>query len=128
MVILLYLTQKLALRRNLHVPQTLTSIHDKSSACLGLFPALVSTWKQFSLTDDEKEAAEKARERGQVYEPKHDVARVFDVIAILAYFFGLYILSITMPLLLDIGYVYDSNDRYDNITTLLPSVGNNSIA
>ena len=39
-------TQELALQRELHMPQTLTAIHDKSVAWFGLGSALYSLWRQ----------------------------------------------------------------------------------
>ncbi|GJE88181.1 hypothetical protein PsYK624_042640 [Phanerochaete sordida] len=47
--VLVLLTQRLALRRDLNTPQTLTALHDKSSAWLGVGSALVSLWQQTKL-------------------------------------------------------------------------------
>lgn len=49
LTVLVLLTQHLALRGNLHTRQTLTAIHDKNIAWLGLGSALNSLWRQFSL-------------------------------------------------------------------------------
>lgn len=73
-------------------------------------------------------AAKEARDSGVEYESRHDVMRTVAVFAILAYLFGLFILGITMPLLLDIGFVYDNNDRFVNLTTTIPSIGNDPVA
>lgn len=125
---MLWLTQKLALRRNLHVPQTLTSVHDKSAAWLGLGTAVGALWNQLWRSDSERRAAQKFKTEGIPYVPKHDFSRLFGIVFIVIYLSGLFVLGLTMPLLLDIGFVYDNDERFVNITALLPSIGSNTLA
>lgn len=60
--------------------------------------------------------------------PKHNIERVFSVFAILLYLAGSFVLSITMPLMLEVGYLYNGNDPFVNLTTYLPDVGKNATA
>ena len=47
--VLVLLTQRAALRNDLHRRQTLTAVHDKSTAWLGLGAALGAMWQQTKL-------------------------------------------------------------------------------
>lgn len=49
LALLVYYTQRLAFRSDLHLCQTLTAIHDKGNAWLGLGSAIVSFGHQFKL-------------------------------------------------------------------------------
>ena len=97
---LLYYTQKLALRRNLHKKQKLTAIHDQATAWLGLGSAIPVLWDQFST-----------------------LVSPFYVICIFLYLAALFVLGITMPILLSVGVVFNNEARYLNITTYLADVG-----
>lgn len=44
--LLVYLTQRLALRSELYTKQTLTALHDKNNAWLGLGSAVMTMWDQ----------------------------------------------------------------------------------
>lgn len=72
------MTQKLALQRDLCTRQTLTSIHDKSSAWLGLGSSLQSLWYQTKLR-----------------------AATWGVTLVTGYLMGIFILHITIPSLFD---------------------------
>ncbi|KAJ7588932.1 hypothetical protein C8J56DRAFT_1049865 [Mycena floridula] len=50
LMILLYITQRLALRRVLYSTKTITGIHDRQSAWLGLGSAFNSCWNQLSIS------------------------------------------------------------------------------
>ncbi|KAI0340304.1 hypothetical protein BDW22DRAFT_1421685 [Trametopsis cervina] len=132
LVVVLYFTQKLALRRNLHVSQSLTSVHDKSAAWMGLGSATISVWNQLTgsvtKTKAEAEVTGATDATSQQYKYKHGFMQGLAVFAILLYLVGLFILGLTLPLLLNIGFVYDSNQRFDNITAVLPAIGNDSVA
>lgn len=109
----LYFTQKLALRRNLHVPQSLTSVHDQSNAWFGLASAFMTFCKQFI---------------GNKTSSQRDYWRVASVFGILVYLSGLSVLSITLPLVVSIGYLEDGSNAFVNITSLLPFAGTNASA
>ncbi len=100
LVLLLWYTQKLALRRNLHKKQSLTAIHDQATAWLGLGSAIPVIWDQFSTC----------------------VSPLY-VACIFLYLAGLFLLGLTMPMLLSIGAVYDHEARYLNITSYLADAG-----
>ena len=105
LVLLLWFTQKLALKRNLHKTQTLTAIHDQATAWLGLgsaIPVLLHQWKTLT-----------------------SVSTLY-VFFILAYLTGLFVLGLTMPILFSIGSVFDHEARYLNITSYLVDVGTNT--
>lgn len=67
-------TQRLALRNNMYTRQTLTAIHDKNSAWLGLGSALASLWQQVHLS-----------------------ASAASIVYIALYLFGMFVLHITIP-------------------------------
>ena len=48
LALLVLFTQRLALRRDLHSRQTLTAVHDKNNAWLGLASSLVTVFQQIS--------------------------------------------------------------------------------
>ncbi|KAF8882958.1 hypothetical protein BD779DRAFT_1749144 [Infundibulicybe gibba] len=73
----LFLTQQLAICRNLLVKQKLTATHDKAGAWNGLGSAVLAVWRQFSLTTS-----------------------VGGTIAIATYLGGIAVLHITTPTLL----------------------------
>ncbi|KAJ7600176.1 hypothetical protein C8J56DRAFT_1072926 [Mycena floridula] len=50
LTILLYITQRLALRRILYSTKTITGIHDRQSAWIGLGSAINSCWNQLSIS------------------------------------------------------------------------------
>ncbi|GJE91559.1 hypothetical protein PsYK624_077090 [Phanerochaete sordida] len=77
-VLVLY-TQALAFRSDLYVRQTLTALHDKSSAWLGLGAACGSLWDQLKLR-----------------------AAMVGVVYITAYLFGVWLLHITIPTSLNV--------------------------
>lgn len=67
-------TQRLALSKDMHTRQTLTAIHDKSSAWLGLGSAAFSAWKQTRLR-----------------------AAPWGVLCITLYLLGVFTLHVTIP-------------------------------
>ena len=73
------LAQNLALRRDLNARQTLTAIHDKSRAWLGLGSSLASLYQQTKLR-----------------------AAAWGVLAVTAYLTGISVLHITISSLLDV--------------------------
>ncbi|EKM52091.1 uncharacterized protein PHACADRAFT_187439, partial [Phanerochaete carnosa HHB-10118-sp] len=79
LAILVSLTQSLAFRSDLYVRQTLTALHDKSGAWLGLGAAFTSLWAQFKLR-----------------------AAIAGVMYITAYLFGVWLLHITIPTVLNV--------------------------
>ena len=103
LVLLLWYTQKLALKRNLHNTKVLTAIHDQATAWLGLGSAIFVLFDQFSTC----------------------VSPCY-VICITLYLAGLFILGLTMPTLFSIGSVFDHQARYLNITNYLDDVGTNA--
>lgn len=76
---LVLLTQRLALRRDLLTRQTLTAIHDRSGAWLGLGAAAVAVWQQTKLR-----------------------TAAWSVAAIMAYLLCVFVLHITIPGLLHV--------------------------
>ncbi|KAJ7600274.1 hypothetical protein C8J56DRAFT_734024, partial [Mycena floridula] len=50
LTILLYITQRLALRRILYSTKTITGIHDRQTAWSGLGSAINSCWNQLSVS------------------------------------------------------------------------------
>lgn len=79
LALLVMYTQSLAFRCDLYVHQTLTALHDKSSAWLGLGTACRSLWNQFKLR-----------------------AASGSVACITAYLFGIWLLHITIPTVLNV--------------------------
>ena len=100
LVLLLWYTQKLALRRNLHKKQQLTAIHDQATAWLGLGSAIPVLFDQFSTW-----------------------VSPFYVVCIFLYLAAIFVLGITMPILFTVGVVFNDEARYLNITTYLADVG-----
>ena len=86
-MILLYVTQKLALARLYHVEQTLAQLHEQSAAWLGLGSAVVGMWRQLAHHPQGRRA----------------------VLCILAYLVCLFILSSLSSSLVNIGYI-DTTD------------------
>ncbi|KAJ3558246.1 hypothetical protein NM688_g1043 [Phlebia brevispora] len=86
LVVVLTFTQGLALKRNYHVRQSLTALHEKSSAWLGLGPSLTVMWRQ----------------------RRHRAARL-GAFLILGYLATMFALGITDAALLTVGYA-DVND------------------
>lgn len=76
LTVLVLLTQRLALRGDLYTRQTLTAIHDKNTAWLGLGSSFTSLWKQKRLP-----------------------AAVYGVTLITLYLLGIFTLHITIPTL-----------------------------
>lgn len=74
MAVLIGFTQRLALRSDLFTRQTLTAIHDKNAAWLGLGSAFGSLWQQLELP-----------------------AAVYGVALITLYLLGIFALHITIP-------------------------------
>ncbi|GJE91632.1 hypothetical protein PsYK624_077820 [Phanerochaete sordida] len=72
-------TQSLAFRSDLYVRQTLTALHDKSSAWLGLGAACSSLWEQFKMR-----------------------AAMLGVAYITAYLVGMWLLHVTIPTVLSV--------------------------
>ena len=98
-MVLLLITQNLALKRNYHVKQTLSALHEKSAAWLGLGSAVTGMWRQ----------------------RKHKAARL-GVFLILAYLACLFILGSSVPALINVGYVDINDPILAHITTYLQQV------
>lgn len=111
-----YYAQTLALRRNMHIHQSLTSTHDNSEAWFGLAQAFLTVRRQFSFTKKEKQAGRKGILKANVWQ-------ILSVILIFVHAVGVYILGITMPVLLNIDYAPVKG--FKNITNVLPNVGGN---
>ncbi|EKM52147.1 uncharacterized protein PHACADRAFT_151151 [Phanerochaete carnosa HHB-10118-sp] len=79
LAVLVAYTQSLAFRSDLYVRQTLTSLHDKSNAWLGLGAACGSLWDQFKLR-----------------------AAMVGVVYITVYLLGVWLLHITIPTALNV--------------------------
>lgn len=94
LTILVAITQTLAFRRDIYVRQTLTALHDKSTAWLGLGSASLSLWRQFKLR-----------------------AAMVGVLYITAYLLGIWMLHITIPAVLDV-VPYNATVSTVNQTTL----------
>lgn len=82
----LLVTQGLALTRNYHVAQSLSALHEKSAAWLGLGSAFIGMWRQ-----------------------RTHRAAPLDVFCILLYLSCLFALGVTTPALVNVGYA-DIND------------------
>ncbi|EMD37230.1 hypothetical protein CERSUDRAFT_95485 [Gelatoporia subvermispora B] len=76
---LVLFTQQLSLKRNFHVRQTLTALHDKSNAWLGLGSAFLT-----------------------LYQQKTTKTSPWYIVAITMYLLGIFILHITTPALFDV--------------------------
>ena len=101
MILLLFITQGLALRRNYHLRQSLSALHEKSAAWLGLGSAVTGMWRQ---------RTQKNR------------TTPTGIFLILAYLGGQFALGSTDAALLEVSFV-DSNDPLlANTTTFLQSV------
>ena len=105
LVLLLWFTQKLALKRTLHKENTLTAIHDQATAWLGLGSAIPVLLGQRKTTN---------------------LISALYIFSILAYLIGLFVLGLTMPILFSIGSVFEHEAKYLNITSYLVDVGSNT--
>lgn len=94
LAILVAATQSLAFRSDLYVRQTLTALHDKSGAWLGLGAACTSLWSQFKLR-----------------------TAVDSIICISAYLLGVWLLHITIPTALNV-VPYNATTTMVNRTVL----------
>ena len=80
LAILVLLTQRLALSRDLRTRQTLTAIHDKNSAWLGIGSAGIGLWEQAKL-----------------------LSAISGISGIALYLFGIYVLHVTIPALVHVS-------------------------
>ncbi|KAK0477569.1 hypothetical protein IW261DRAFT_1632962, partial [Armillaria novae-zelandiae] len=102
--VLIFITQQLATRRNLHERQTLTATHDNMSAWTGLGAALMALWRQTTIA-----------------------ATVIGVFLVSAYFVCVGVLSITAPALFSLQPFNTS--RHSVISTTLgpPNISINNL-
>ncbi|PBK60961.1 hypothetical protein ARMSODRAFT_1026046 [Armillaria solidipes] len=102
--ILIFISQQLATRRNLHTRQTLTATHDNMSAWTGLGAALMALWRQTTIA-----------------------ATVAGVFLVSAYFVCAGILSVTAPALFSLQPFNTS--RHSVISTTLgpPNISINNL-
>ncbi|GJE92163.1 hypothetical protein PsYK624_083160 [Phanerochaete sordida] len=116
LVPLLYLTQLLALRRDLHLKQTLTAMHDKSEAWLSLGATGVTLFRYMDLFK------RNANRDTKWHQELMSLATVFGVFMYLA---GSLVLGIIAPDLIS-TFVQDANSTdYERYTPSLPSIGQN---
>ncbi|PSS34165.1 hypothetical protein PHLCEN_2v1782 [Hermanssonia centrifuga] len=105
LVLVLLVTQNLALKRNFHITQSLTSLHDKSNSWLGLGSAI-----------------------GALFHRKRPARDTFGVFCILSYLACMLVLGITTPALVNLTEIVKSNDTLSgNLTKFLRQIGNNDV-
>jgi hypothetical protein len=100
---LVVVTQQLSLRHNLSLRQTLTAIHDKSTAWDGLGSALLNLWKQTSLA-----------------------ASIWGTTSVVFYLMGTSILHVSTPALFHLE-PYNNTIRGNITTTLATSLPSNNL-
>ena len=96
---MLVVTQTLALKRNYYIQQSLTALHEKSAAWLGLGSALSGMWRSRS----------------------YKGAR-WSLLLVLLYFVCLFALSVTTPALINIGFTTTSDPMLSRMTQHLSQV------
>lgn len=96
---MLVFTQSLALKRNYHIQQSLTALHEKSAAWLGLGAAVSGLWRTHSYKGAK-----------------------WSMFLILLYFLCLFTLGITTPALINIGFTNDSDSQFSHLTGYLAQV------
>lgn len=111
---LLYITQKLALRRDLHEEQTLTAMHDKAHAWLSLGATGVTVLKYRNLLRWRKVDA-------QTWWA--DLVAFGGVLCVLLYLLGGLLLGIFAPDLVTIGDVIGNSTDVQPITSYIPNIG-----
>ncbi|GJE92165.1 hypothetical protein PsYK624_083180 [Phanerochaete sordida] len=116
LVPLLYLTQLLALRRDLHLKQTLTAMHDKSQAWLSLGATGVTVFKYIDLFK------RNANRDTKWHQELTSLATVFGVFMYLA---GSLVLGIIAPDLISTSVHDTNNTNFERYTMALPSIGQN---
>ncbi|PSS34163.1 hypothetical protein PHLCEN_2v1780 [Hermanssonia centrifuga] len=105
LILVLLVTQDLALKRNFHITQSLTSLHDKSSSWFGLGSAISVLCN-----------------RGR---PAKDTVGVLHIVLYLA---SIWCLGVTTPALVNLTEILKSNDTLSgNLTEFLRQTGNNDI-
>ena len=114
LVPLLYLTQLLALRRDLHVEQTLTAMHDKSQAWLSLGATGVTLWKYRDIFGTRKS------NRNIWWQ---DLASLAGIICVFLYLAGSLVLTIMAPDLITAGPIFGNTNDFQQLTSVLPSIG-----
>ena len=110
---LLYVTQKLALKRYLHQEQTLTSIHDKYEAWLSLGATGATVWKYKNLL--------KWKERPEVR--KKDLVTFGGIVCVLLYLSGGLLLGIIAPDLITLGDVVGNTTDFQKLTSYISNIG-----
>lgn len=114
LVPLLYLTQLLALRRDLHIEQTLTAMHDKSQAWLSLGATGVTLLKYRDIFRTRR------TNRDMWYQ---DLASLASIIFVFLYLVGGLVLAIIAPDLIAAGPVIGNENSFERLTSALPGIG-----
>ena len=103
LVPLLYVTQKLALRRNIRIQHTLTAMDDKATAWLGLGAAIPVLWRYRDL----------CRSKDSTWRKEFKALGI--ILSIILYFLSSLLLTIVTPHLFP-------RVRYQRIVRALPAV------
>ncbi|GJE92149.1 hypothetical protein PsYK624_083020 [Phanerochaete sordida] len=115
LVPLLYLTQLLALKRDLHLKQTLTAMHDKSQAWLSLGASGVTIVKYRDLFS--------RKSRGTTL--RQELAALGTVFSVFVYLAGSLVLGIIAPDLIS-TFTRSANDTsFEPLLAALPNIGQN---
>ncbi|EKM56780.1 uncharacterized protein PHACADRAFT_63701, partial [Phanerochaete carnosa HHB-10118-sp] len=113
----LFITQKLAFRRTVHVNQTLTSIHDKTSAWLGLGATAPVLWRYLTAFIRKKE--DRAAKRGEL-------PAFVGVSLITIYLSCSLLLGIIAPDLVTVADTVGDTGSYQKIASNLQGVDNDA--
>ncbi|KIP01733.1 hypothetical protein PHLGIDRAFT_505159 [Phlebiopsis gigantea 11061_1 CR5-6] len=113
LVPLLYITQKLALRRNVRMQHTLTAMDDKATAWLGLGAAVPVLWRYRDLF----------RRKDVTW--RMDLRALADVACILLYFLASGLLGLVVPYLFQFGNTYGQL-KSQKLVEALPRVANDA--
>lgn len=114
LVPLLYLTQLLALRRDLHLKQSLTAMHDKSQAWLSLGATSVTLFKYTDLLT------------GTVVKLREELKAFGNVLSVFVYLAAGLLLGIVAPDLITAEVIYGDTTDFEPLTSSLSRVGQNA--
>ncbi|KIP05637.1 hypothetical protein PHLGIDRAFT_145519 [Phlebiopsis gigantea 11061_1 CR5-6] len=113
LVPLLFVTQKLALRKDLHLEQSLTAMHDKSRAWLSLGATSVTLWRYRSLLS-------LRQDRGQL---PNELKAMGTILCVLLYFIGGIALTILAPDLMLPGNIVGDKTSFQRLTSYISNIG-----
>lgn len=117
LVPLLFVVQKLALKRDLNQKQSLTAMHDKSAAWLSLGVTGATMWKYrslFHIGQPDKEIW------------RRDIKAFGGVVCILLYLGGVLGLGLIAPDLVTLSGLIGNSTNVARVTSLLASIGQDS--